>query len=71
MTPGEIIEQLAERAYENGVDPVHFATAVLEVVTEEIFDLPCHDPRTRMLSRRIVACLLEAGWTSPVVRRTG
>jgi hypothetical protein len=65
MTPGEMIEQLAGRAYANGVDPVKFTIAVIEVVTEEIFDLPCHDPRTVLLSRKLVACLLEAGWQVP------
>lgn len=65
MTPGEVIEQLAARAYEAGVDPVRFTTAVIEVITEEVFGLECHDPRTALLARRIVACLLEMGWTMP------
>ena len=65
MTTGETIEQLAVRAYASGIDPVRFTTAVLEVITEEVFDLPCRDPRTALLARRITGCLLEAGWTMP------
>jgi hypothetical protein len=65
VTPGEEIEHLAASAYASGIDPLRFTAAVLEVITEEILSLPCRDPRTTVLARRIIACLLEAGWQLP------
>lgn len=62
---GEVIEQLAADAYSNGVDPIRFTTAVLEVITEECFGLDCHDPRTRLLARKIIAVMLDCGWAIP------
>jgi hypothetical protein len=69
MTPGQAVEQLAASAYERGVSPVAFTAAVIEVAAEETLGLDCHDPRVRILARRIVACILEAGWTSPAARQ--
>ena len=65
MTPGQVIEQLAAAAYRNNIDPIRFTAAVVEIQVEEIFDLQCRDPRAVLLSRKIIACLLEVGWTMP------
>lgn len=65
MTPGQVIEQLAEHAYECGIDPLKFAAAVVEVVTEDCLGLACRDPRTVLLGRRIIGAMLEAGWQPP------
>jgi hypothetical protein len=65
MSPGQMIEQLAATAYADGVDPLRFTTAVLEVIVEECFELDCHDPKTRLLARKIIAALLDCGWAMP------
>ena len=65
MSPGEVIAELAEHAYATGIDRIRFAAAVLEVVTEDTLGLPCHDPRTRLLARRITGVMLEMQWTPP------
>ncbi|HEX6520949.1 MAG TPA: hypothetical protein VF070_13200 [Streptosporangiaceae bacterium] len=61
----EVIEQVAADAYRNGVPPLAFAIAVLEIVAEESFDLPCGDPRVRVMARRAAGAMLDCGWTPP------
>jgi hypothetical protein len=67
MTPGEVIEQLANRAYQIGIDPLDLTAAVVEVLAEEVFglNLTSRDPRAVVLGRRIAGSLLELGWQLP------
>ena len=62
---GEVIERLARGAYRSGISPVDLTEAVVGVVTEEALNVPAGDPVVILLSRRVIAALLDLGWRMP------
>ncbi len=63
------IDLLAATAYETGIDPVTYAAENVIQAHIDVY-LSCWDSQsTAALSRRIVADLLNAGWSPPEVTR--
>ena len=60
------LEAAARAAYARGADPLEFTEDVLCLLAEYVFGTDVSDPRVTTFSRRILAALMDLGWSRPL-----
>ena len=65
MNPGEGFEAAAARAYAQGIHPLTFTETVLAVIVAYETGRRLDDPYAEQLARRLIAFMLNSGWTMP------
>lgn len=59
------LEAAARAAYAAGANPVAFTEDVLCLLAAYTFDLADGDPELMRFTRRLLAALMDMGWTMP------